>query len=105
MKKIMFLIFLIISYAQSYGEGIITSQNLSPEKIFMENIGPNSGSMIDESRYMFLYDSFQLSGKIEYRVFKMAVKGYYKIQNKKISILLLQIIQNRQTKKDLLYLI
>ncbi len=83
MKKIMFLIFLIISYAQSYGEGIITSQNLSPEKIFMENIGPNSGSMIDESRYMFLYDSFQLSGKIEYRVFKMAVKGYYKIQNKK----------------------
>lgn len=64
MKKIMFLIFLIISYVQSYGEGIITSQSLSPEKIFMENIGPNSGNMVDESRYMLLYDSFQLSGKL-----------------------------------------
>lgn len=82
MKKLYLIIFLIILSINSYTDEF-KFKNLSPEKIFMENIGPNSGTMLDESRYMLLYDTFQLSGKMEYRVFKMAVKGYNKIKDKK----------------------
>lgn len=73
MKKIFMLFILITIYTTSYSNEII-----------LENIIPqNQETVIEESQYMFLYNNFQLADKINYKIFKMAVKGYSKIKNKK----------------------
>lgn len=82
-KKIRILTSLIIFSGICYGNEL-SFENITPEKLFIENIvSQEKSSAVDESQYMFLYNNFGLSDKISYRVFKMAMKGYSKIDKKK----------------------
>lgn len=83
MRKILASVFLMVLSILCYSSNLQT-ENFSAEKIFMENIPlEKQETTISESRYLFLYNNFQLSDKISYRVFKLAFKGYSKIENKK----------------------
>lgn len=87
LKKIKILAVSLVFSTLSYGNEL-EIENINPEKIFIENFMENiipqdRGTAVDESQYMFLYDNFRLSDKINYRIFKMAMKGYAKIDQKK----------------------
>ena len=73
MKKIILPILFILFFNIGYGEEFQFESTTGVEKIFMDNIPQNRGNAIDESQYMFLYNSFGLGDKLNYRIFKMAL--------------------------------
>ena len=83
MKKILVLIFSVLIFALSYGEDFLFSDTLNSEKIFINKIPQNAETIIDESQYMFLYHSFGLEDKLNYKIFKMALRGYSKVKERK----------------------
>lgn len=89
MKKIILPILFIFFFNIGYGEEFQFESTTGVEKIFMDNIPQNRGNAIDESQYMFLYNSFGLGDKLNYRIFKMALKGYSKIQDRKKDYLII----------------
>ncbi len=89
MKKIL-LSFLLISVLNNvYGENLQIQNNFNNENLFLNSIPKNIGINSNESKYFFLYNSFDLKEKLDYRIFKMALNGYYKIQNKKTNYLII----------------
>lgn len=105
MKKIKLLFCLIFLYTITYGNEIDFGA-INSDTEFIKNIVSqpvSSNSFIDESKYMFLYDSFGLSDKINYRIFKMAVKGYSKIEKKKNHYLVIVDYSKPSNEKDFLY--
>lgn len=83
MKKILVVIFSVLIFALSYGEDFLFPDTLNSEKIFINKIPQNTETIIDESQYMFLYHSFGLEDKLNYKIFKMALRGYSKVKERK----------------------
>ena len=83
MKKILIIIFSILAFNIIYGDEFLFNEGLNSEKIFIDKISKGARNFIDESQYMFLYNNFGLENKLDYQVFKMALRGYSKIKERK----------------------
>ena len=84
MKKIITIIFLLIISVFSYSENFEEKTFEINNNFFNAVTLPYENSeIINENQYIFLYNLLGLEDKIEYRIFKMALKGYYKISEKK----------------------
>lgn len=59
----------------------------------------------DVEAYASLYRSMQLEGVVNWKAFRQAVAGYYKIDNRKREVLTLIDFSRPSTAKRLLYLI
>ncbi|WP_300357982.1 murein L,D-transpeptidase catalytic domain family protein [Fusobacterium sp.] len=89
MKKT-FLFFLLISVLNNvYGEDLQIQNNFNSENLFINSIPKSVGTSPNESKYFFLYNTFDLKDKLDYRIFKMALNGYYKIPDKKTDYLII----------------
>lgn len=93
MKKILLSFLLIINFTFSYGEGINFSDLFSKEQIFIKKI-PEKKTIppvvtLNESECLFMYNALKLKDKLSYRIFKMALKGYSKIEDKKTDYLII----------------
>ncbi|MCF2626392.1 murein L,D-transpeptidase catalytic domain family protein [Fusobacterium perfoetens] len=89
MKKILLTFFSILTFTLSYGDEISFQNIINPEKVFINTIPQNKGTYVDESQYLFLYNNFNLKDKLSYRIFKMALKGYSKIPERKTKYLVI----------------
>ena len=89
MKKILLTFFSILTFTLSYGDEISFQNIINPEKVFINTIPQNKGTYVDESQYLFLYNNFNLKDKLSYRIFKMALKGYSKISERKTKYLVI----------------
>lgn len=83
MKKIFMHILLVLIFSSIYGENLKFESIYDKEKLFINTIPQDRETTIDESQYLFLYDSFDLKDKLDYRIFKMALRGYSKIKDRK----------------------
>ena len=89
MKKILLTFFSILTFTLSYGDEISFQNIINPEKVFINTTPQNKGTYVDESQYLFLYNNFNLKDKLSYRIFKMALKGYSKISERKTKYLVI----------------
>lgn len=99
MKKILLPFIFILLFNVGYSEENQLENILNVETTFLNNIPQTNENIvneniinkniIDESQYMFFYDAFGLRDKLNYRVFKMALKGFSKIEKKKTDYLVI----------------
>lgn len=77
MKKL--LLFLILVFLSSFVYG----ENNGSQNSTAKNIEIQRGILMEDTELKTLYNEFGLQDKLNYKIFKMALNGYSKIQNKK----------------------
>lgn len=77
MKKLLLVFSFILLSTLNFGEDI------QPQKNIINEISIAKSNLLDHIQLNVLYHNFELENKLDYSIFKMAMTGYSKINNKK----------------------
>lgn len=84
MKKILLIALFLVTTNFTIAKTRVIKKIISNSQIKIMRM-----NVIEEEQFLFLYKKFELSDKVDYRIFKMALKGYSKIENKKTPYLII----------------